>query len=311
MHVFRGSGVALITPFREDKSIDYTMLERLVERQIAGGTDALIVCGTTGEPATLSGEERADVIRCVVQTCAGRIPVIAGCGSNATQQAVTNAKEAQKLGADALLVVTPYYNKATQTGLYEHFKCIANAVELPMLLYNVPSRTGCNLLPETIAGLADACSNIVGVKEASGNISQIAKLAELTYGRLDLYSGNDDQVVPVMSLGGAGVISVLANLVPASVHAMTAAYLNQEAEKALELQLSLLDVARALFMEVNPIPVKAAMRMIGYECGGLRLPLTELEETHKIELYRVLSACNCPELQREMKLQGGLELWSK
>ena len=308
MHVFRGSGVALITPFREDKSIDYPMLERLVERQIAGGTDALIVCGTTGEPATLSGEERADVIRCVVLACAGRIPVIAGCGSNATQQAVANAREAQKLGADALLVVTPYYNKATQSGLCEHFKCIANAVELPMLLYNVPSRTGCNLLPETIAQLAELCDNIVGVKEASGNISQIAKLAELTRGRLDLYSGNDDQVVPVMSLGGAGVISVLANLLPASVHAMTAAYLNQEAGKALELQLSLLNVARALFMEVNPIPIKAAMRMIGYDCGGLRLPLTELEETHKIELYRVLSACNCPELQREMKLQGGSEL---
>lgn len=288
MSVFHGSGVALITPFHEDKSVNYEMLGELADRQLAEQTDAMVVCGTTGEPATMTKEERFHVIRCVAERMEHRIPVIAGTGSNTTEGAVELAKQAQDAGADALLVVTPYYNKATQNGLYEHYRTIAGSTDLPIIMYNVPSRTGCNLLPQTAVRIAEDCKNVVGIKEASGNIAQIARLAGLGKGMLDLYSGNDDQIVPVLSLGGIGVISVLANVVPRQTHQIVAEFLNGNLTKSLELQLKYLKLVEALFCEVNPIPVKAAMKLMGYEVGGLRLPLTELEEKHKSKLQNVL-----------------------
>lgn len=289
MAVFRGAGVALITPFHEDKSVNYDMLETLVERQIAGGTDAIIVCGTTGEPVTMSEEERISVIRCVLECSGHRVPVIAGTGGNVTEQAAEFAGRVSLLGVDGLLVVTPYYNKATQGGLFEHYRAVAAATELPVIMYNVPGRTGCNLLPETAVRIARACPNVVAVKEASGSISQVAKLAALSKGILDIYSGNDDQIVPVLSLGGLGVISVLSNVAPNPVHEMAASYLGGDVQRAAELQLQYLELANALFCEVNPIPVKAAMRMIGYDAGGLRLPLTWLEQCHEKMLRDALA----------------------
>ena len=288
MEVFTGSGVALITPFKEDKQVDFEMLATLIDRQINGHTDAIIVCGTTGEPATLSPEERTKVIDFAVKRVGKRIPVIVGTGANSTECAVENAKEAQHLGADAILVVTPFYNKATHKGLFLHYKMIADAVSLPVILYNVPSRTGCNLLPQTIKDIADSCANIAGVKEASGSISQIADLAKLVGGRVAIYSGNDDQIVPILSLGGKGVISVLANVFPQQTHDMVAAYLAGNTKEALQLQLEYLPFVHALFSEVNPIPVKAAMEEIGYPCGGLRLPLTEIEDVHRKALVEEL-----------------------
>lgn len=290
MTVFRGAGVALITPFYEDKSVNYEMLGTLIERQIAEGTDAIIVCGTTGEPVTMSEEERFAVIRYAVERAANRIPVIAGTGGNATEQAAAFTGKVSELGVDGLLVVTPYYNKATQNGLYEHYRAVASRTKLPLIMYNVPGRTGCNLLPETAVRIAESCPNVVGIKEASGSISQAAKLARLGKGVLDIYSGNDDQIVPILSLGGIGVISVLANVAPKPVHEMVAAYLGGDMQRALELQLTYLELANALFCEVNPIPVKAAMRMIGYDAGGLRLPLTELEPCHEKQLSEALRA---------------------
>lgn len=296
MTVFQGSGVALITPFCEDKSVNYEMLETLLNRQIAGKTDAVIVCGTTGEPATMSAEERAGVIDFTVRTVAHRIPVIAGTGCNSTENTVLASKQAQELGADGLLIVTPYYNKATQKGLYEHYKAVAREVELPVIMYNVPSRTGCNLLPETAAALGRDIPNIAGIKEASGNISQAAKIAKLAGKDLAIYSGNDDQVIPILALGGSGVISVLANVAPEDTHDMVAEYLRGDQKRGLELQLKYLDLIDALFCEVSPIPVKAAMQLIGYEVGGLRLPLTGIEEKHRALLEKRL---------REAGLIGG------
>lgn len=281
MAIFKGAGVAMITPFHEDKSVNYEELGRMLEAQVQGHTDAIIVCGTTGEPVTMSMEERTEVIRFTVEKIAHRIPVIAGTGANCTQTAVELSVKAQELGVDGLLVVTPFYNKATQEGLIEHYKMIAQSVELPIIMYNVPSRTGCNILPETAARLADEVENIVGIKEASGDISQIAKLAARVKGKLDIYSGNDDQVIPILSLGGIGVISVLSNVVPQDAHDMVMEYLNGNTKKALELQLRYLDLIHALFCEVNPIPVKWAANQMGYEAGGLRLPLTELSAAHK------------------------------
>lgn len=294
MAIFKGAGVAMITPFHEDKSVNYEELGRMLEAQVQGHTDAIIVCGTTGEPVTMSMEERTEVIRFTVEKIAHRIPVIAGTGANCTQTAVELSVKAQELGVDGLLVVTPFYNKATQEGLIEHYKMIAQSVELPIIMYNVPSRTGCNILPETAARLADEVENIVGIKEASGDISQIAKLAARVKGKLDIYSGNDDQVIPILSLGGIGVISVLSNVVPQDAHDMVMEYLNGNTKKALELQLRYLDLIHALFCEVNPIPVKWAANQMGYEAGGLRLPLTELSAAHQ-EL-----------LEREMKKAGVL-----
>lgn len=281
MAIFKGAGVAMITPFHEDKSVNYEELGRMLEAQVQGHTDAIIVCGTTGEPVTMSMEERTEVIRFTVEKIAHRIPVIAGTGANCTQTAVELSMKAQELGVDGLLVVTPFYNKATQEGLIEHYKTIAQSVKLPIIMYNVPSRTGCNILPETAARLADEVENIVGIKEASGDISQIAKLAACVKGKLDIYSGNDDQIIPILSLGGIGVISVLSNVVPQDAHDMVMEYLNGNTQKALELQLKYLDLIHALFCEVNPIPVKWAANMMGYQAGGLRLPLTELSAAHK------------------------------
>lgn len=281
MAIFKGVGVAMITPFHEDKSVNYEELGRMLEAQVQGHTDAIIVCGTTGEPVTMSMEERTEVIRFTVEKIAHRIPVIAGTGANCTQTAVELSMKAQELGVDGLLVVTPFYNKATQEGLIEHYKTIAQSVKLPIIMYNVPSRTGCNILPETAARLADEVENIVGIKEASGDISQIAKLAACVKGKLDIYSGNDDQIIPILSLGGIGVISVLSNVVPQDAHDMVMEYLNGNTQKALELQLKYLDLIHALFCEVNPIPVKWAANMMGYQAGGLRLPLTELSAAHK------------------------------
>ncbi len=279
MAVFTGAGVALITPMNEDGTVNYGKLEELVNFQIENGTDAIIICGTTGEAATLSHEEHLDVIRACIEYTRKRIPVIAGTGSNCTETAVYLSKEAEKLGADGLLLATPYYNKATQNGLIAHYTQIANSVEIPIILYNVPSRTGCNMLPQTVVKLAEQVDNIVGIKEASGNISQVAKLMQLSNGKIDLYSGNDDQIVPILSLGGKGVISVLSNVAPRETHDIVAKYLDGDAKGSLELQMRYLPLVDALFSEVNPIPVKKALNLMGMKVGSLRAPLTEMEET--------------------------------
>lgn len=284
MAIFKGAGVALVTPFHEDESVNYEALEELLEMQIAGHTDAIIVCGTTGEPSTMTEEERTAVIKFAVEKVNKRVPVIAGTGGNNTREAVEMSKIAESLGVDGLLVVTPYYNKATQEGLFLHYKAIADAVNIPIIMYNVPGRTGLNLLPETAVRIARECKNVVGIKEASGNIDQITNLAKLGRGVLDIYSGNDDEVVPIMSVGGIGVISVLSNIVPQETHDMVMEYLEGDRTKALDIQLKYLDVIHALFCEVNPIPVKAALNMMGKNAGGLRLPLTEMSEKNKAVL---------------------------
>ena len=284
MAIFKGAGVALVTPFHEDESVNYEALEELVEMQIAGHTDAIIVCGTTGEPSTMTEEERIAVIKFVVDKVNKRVPVIAGTGGNNTREAVVMSKEAEGLGVDGLLVVTPYYNKATQEGLFLHYKAIADAVNIPIIMYNVPPRTGLNLLPETAVRIAKECENVVAVKEASGNIDQVANLAKIGRGVLDIYSGNDDEVVPIMSLGGIGVISVLSNIAPQETHDMVMEYLEGDRSKALDIQLKYLDVIHALFCEVNPIPVKVALNMMGKKAGVMRLPLTEMSEKNKAVL---------------------------
>ena len=280
MAIFKGAGVAIVTPMTADGEVNYEVLGEMLEAQIAGGTDAIIICGTTGESATLSEEEHSAVIRYAIKKVNKRIPVIAGTGSNCTATAIKLSKEAEKDGADGLLLVTPYYNKATQKGLIAHYTAIAKAVSLPIILYNVPSRTGCNLQPETIAALVKNVKNIVGVKEASGNISQIAKVKLLCGDDIDLYSGNDDQVVPILSLGGIGVISVLSNVAPKETHDMVMDYLNGDVEKARQMQLQAIPLIDALFSEVNPIPVKKALNLMGWEAGPLRAPLTEMEASH-------------------------------
>ncbi len=284
MAIFKGAGVALVTPFHEDETVNYEALEALIEMQLDGHTDAIIVCGTTGEPSTMTEEERVSVIKFVIDKVNKRVPVIAGTGCNNTKNAVEMSKKAESLGADGLLVVTPYYNKATQEGLFLHYKAIAEAVSIPIIMYNVPSRTGCNILPETAVRIAKACTNVVAVKEASGNISQVATLASMAKGILDIYSGNDDEIVPILSLGGIGVISVLSNIAPQDTHDIVMEYLEGDREKALELQLKYIDVIHALFCEVNPIPVKAALNLMGKNAGGLRLPLTEISEKNKAVL---------------------------
>ncbi len=289
MSLFQGAGVALITPFHSDKSVNYDEMATLIEYQIAGGTDAIIVCGTTGEPATMTEEERLSVIDYTVRQVKGRIPVIAGSGGNCTRSAVEFSKKAQSLGVDGLLVVTPYYNKATQHGLYEHYKAIADAVESPIIMYNVQSRTGVNLLPDTAAALGREFSNIVAVKEASGNITQVADLIHKSKGYLDVYSGNDDQIIPILSLGGIGVISVLSNIAPRDTHDMVQAYLAGDRDYAVGLQLKYMDLIHALFSEVNPIPVKKALEIMGFRTGDLRLPLTEMEEVHAGSLRKEMS----------------------
>ena len=280
MPLFKGAGVALITPFRQDKSVNYEEMATLIEYQIAGGTDAIIVCGTTGEPATMTEEERLSVIAFAVKQVAGRVPVIAGSGGNCTATAVEFSRKVQELGVSGLLVVTPYYNKATQKGLYEHYKAIAEAVHIPIIMYNVQSRTGVNLLPDTAVALAKEFVNIVAVKEASGNITQVADLIHKGKGYLDVYSGNDDQIVPILALGGIGVISVLSNVAPRDTHDMVMEYLHGNIKRSVDLQLKYMDFIHALFCEVNPIPVKKAMELMGFQTKDLRLPLTEMEEEH-------------------------------
>lgn len=277
MSVFTGAGVALITPMHEDGSVNYDKLAEVIEYQIANHTDSIIICGTTGEAATLSTEEHIEVIKFCIEQVKHRIPVIAGTGSNCTSSAIELSQEAQNVGADALLCVTPYYNKATQAGLVGHFKAVADSVKIPIILYNVPSRTGCNIKPETVAAICKEASNVVGIKEASGDLSQIAMLMSIMDGRLDLYSGNDDQIVPIMSLGGKGVISVLSNVAPRQAHEIAADYLAGDVKSACRKQLEAIELIKALFCEVNPIPVKHAMNLMGMEVGPLRMPLSPME----------------------------------
>ena len=287
MAIFEGAGVALITPMNEDGSVKYNKLEEILEEQIAGGTDCIIACGTTGEASTLTVEEHLDVIKRTIEIVNKRIPVIAGTGSNSTETAVEFSKEAQEYGADGVLVVSPYYNKATQKGLIQHFSAIANAIDIPVVLYNIPGRTGVNIEPETIAYLVNNVPNIVGVKEASGNFSNAVKTLRLCP-EIDMYSGNDDQVVPLMSIGAKGVISVLSNVAPRQTHDMCQAALDGDFVKARKMQIEALDVVENLFTEVNPIPVKAAMNLQGKNVGPLRLPLTQMEKAHEDALAKAM-----------------------
>ncbi|HAT02985.1 MAG TPA: 4-hydroxy-tetrahydrodipicolinate synthase [Oribacterium sp.] len=281
MAIFRGAGVALVTPFNQDGSVNYEKLAELVEEQIKKGTDAIIACGTTGEAATMSEKEHMDVVRFIIKQTAHRIPVIAGTGSNCTETAVELSRDAEQAGAEGVLLVTPYYNKATQNGLIQHFTTIANAISIPCILYNVPSRTGVTLQPETMAYLYKNVNNIVGVKDATGNISMTAKLMTLVDQDFCLYSGNDDEIVPILSLGGSGVISVLSNVAPKETHDLCQKWFDGDVKGALEMQLKTFPLIKALFAEVNPIPVKAALNLQNKNVGSLRLPLTEAEESTK------------------------------
>jgi len=290
MAIFKGAGVAIITPFHEDGSVDYEKFGEIIEFQIQNKTDAIIVCGTTGESSTLTHEEHLEVIRYCIQKVNHRIPVIAGTGSNCTQTAIYLSKEAESVGADGLLLVTPYYNKGTQNGLYQHFKMVADSVKIPVILYNIPGRTGVALTPETIVRLCKDVENIVGVKDATGNISQTAHLMQLADGCLDLYSGEDGIIVPMLSLGGKGVISVLSNVAPVQTHEICSRFFEGDVAGSCELQLKALPLVDALFCEVNPIPVKKAAELMGL-CGGtLRMPLTEMEPEHAARLEKELKA---------------------
>ncbi|MCX4375914.1 MAG: 4-hydroxy-tetrahydrodipicolinate synthase [Lachnospiraceae bacterium] len=289
MSIFTGSGVAIVTPMKPDGAVNYEAFAKNIEFQIANHTDAIIVCGTTGEASTLSHEEHLECIKFCVEQVAGRIPVIAGTGSNCTETAVYLSKEAEQLGADGLLVVTPYYNKATQKGLKEHYSIIAKAVKIPIILYNIPGRTGgVNILPETIVSLCEENPNIVGVKDATDNFIQYAKLMALAKGKVDVYSGNDNQIVPFLSLGAKGVISVLANIAPQQTHDICAKYFAGETAESARLQLEAIELIAALFSEVNPIPVKKAMNLMGMEAGVLRRPLTEMEEANAAKMEKAM-----------------------
>lgn len=290
MSIFTGAGTAIVTPMNADGSINYERFADLIEFQIENGVDAIIVCGTTGESSTMTHEEHLEVIRYCVEKVNKRIPVVAGTGSNCTETAIYLSTEAEKMGVDGLLVVSPYYNKATQNGLYTHFKAIADAVKVPIILYNIQGRTGVNIAPATIVRLCNDCENIVAVKEASGNISQVAKIAALSKGTIDIYSGNDDQIIPIMSLGGKGVISVLSNVAPRQTHEMCEKYLTGDVVAATQMQLEAIDLIDALFCEVNPIPVKMALNLMGMEAGTLRLPLTEMEEANTAKLKAAMEA---------------------
>ncbi|HBP24991.1 MAG TPA: 4-hydroxy-tetrahydrodipicolinate synthase [Oribacterium sp.] len=281
MALFRGAGVALITPFNADGSVNYEKLEELVEEQIAGGTDAIIACGTTGEAATMSEQEHMDVVRFIIKVANHRIPVIAGTGSNCTATAIDLSKQAEAAGAEGVLLVTPYYNKATQGGLIQHYEAIAHAIHIPCILYNVPSRTGVTIQPETMAYLYQNVENIVGVKDATGNISMITKLMSLVDEDFLLYSGDDDQIVPLLSVGASGVISVLSNVAPQETHAICQKWFDGDLKGAREAQFKAYPLIKALFAEVNPIPVKAALNLMGKNVGPLRLPMTEATDSTK------------------------------
>lgn len=284
--IFIGAGVAIVTPMNPDESINFDRLGQIIDNQIENGTDAIVICGTTGESATMTDQEHVDCIEYAVKRVNGRVPVIAGAGSNHTSYAVWMSKEAKRVGADALLHVTPYYNKTSQTGLIRHFNAVADATDLPIILYNVPSRTGVNITPATYRELAKH-PNIVAAKEASGNISQIAQIAQACGDELDLYSGNDDQIVPLLSLGAKGVISVLSNIMPRETHDICRLFFEGKIAESRALQLKLLPLINALFSDVNPIPVKEAMNMMGWECGECRLPLVSMQPQAK-EHLRVL-----------------------
>lgn len=288
MSIFTGAGVAIVTPFNEDESINYDKLDELIDYHCANGTDSIVICGTTGESATMTEEEHAECVRFTIERAKGRIPVIAGTGSNCTRTAIELSKDAAEHGADGLLLVTPYYNKATQTGLIAHYTAVAKEVKTPIIMYSVASRTGCNIEPATVAELVKNVDNIVGVKEASGNISQVAKIMSLTDGNIDLYSGNDDQIVPLLSLGAKGVISVLSNVAPQETHDICAKFFEGDAAGSAALQLKAIPLIEQLFCEVNPIPVKKAMALMGKDCGPLRMPLTELTPEHEKALAQAM-----------------------
>ncbi len=286
--VFKGAGVALVTPFNDNGTTNYDAFARLIDFQIENKTDALIVCGTTGEPSTMPDEEHIEAMRFAIDYTKGRVPVICGTGSNDTAYCAELSKKAEKMGADALLLVTPYYNKCTQKGLKLHYEKVASRVDIPMILYSVKSRTGVNIAPETLYELSKI-ENIVAVKEASGDISQVAKIKALCGDALDIYSGNDDQIVPILSLGGIGVISVLSNVMPEYTHNMVYDYLEGRYSEALSAQLGALDLIGALFSEVNPIPVKTALNLMGFNAGPLRLPLCDMEEKNLEVLKKALA----------------------
>ena len=288
MAIFTGAGVALVTPFHEDGSVNYDKLDELIDYHCENGTDSIIICGTTGESSTLSEEEHMECIKFATERTKKRIPVIAGTGSNATYTTIDMSKEAVEYGADGLLLVTPYYNKATQDGLIAHYKAVAKEAKAPIIMYSVASRTGLNIAPETAATLFKEVDNIVAIKEASGNIGQVARIMNLTDGKIDLYSGNDDQIVPLLSLGGVGVISVLSNVAPKYTHDICAKYFAGDVKEACEMQLRAIPLIDQLFCEVNPIPVKKAFNLMGMDCGGLRMPLTEISPAHEKSLAQAM-----------------------
>ena len=289
MSIFTGAGVAIVTPFNEDESINYDKLDQLIDYHCNNGTDSIIICGTTGESATMSEKEHMECVKFAIERTKGRLPIIAGTGSNCTRTAIDMSKEAASYGADGLLVVTPYYNKATQEGLVGHYTAVAKEAKAPIIMYSVASRTGCNIEPATAARLIKEVDNIVGIKEASGNSSQVAKIMHLTDGKTDLYSGNDDQIVPILSLGGKGVISVLSNVAPQETHDICAKFFEGDVKGSLELQLKAIPLIEQLFCEVNPIPVKKAMKLMGMDCGPLRMPLTELTPQHEESLAKAMT----------------------
>ena len=289
MAIFKGAGVAIVTPMKDNLEVNYDKLDEILEEQIAGKTDSIVICGTTGESATLSEEEHLEAIRFTIERVNHRIPVVAGTGSNCTQTAIQMSKEAEEAGADGVLLVTPYYNKATQNGLIAHYTAIANEIKIPAILYNVPSRTGCALQPKTIAHLVKNVENIVGVKEASGDISHVAQVMNLCDGQIDLYSGNDDQVLPILSLGGLGVISVLSNVAPKNTHDMVMKFMEGDLAGAARLQLEAVPLINALFCEVNPIPVKTALNLMGWKVGPTRMPLCEMEPENEERLKKALA----------------------
>ncbi len=288
MAIFTGAGVAIVTPMKDNEEVNYDKLEELIEEQIAGGTDAIVIVGTTGEGSTLTMEEHSKCIKAAVEFTKKRIPVVAGTGSNCTKTAIQLTEEAESFGADAALVVTPYYNKATQEGLIRHYSMIADSTKMPLILYNVPGRTGTNIQPQTVATLTKTKSNIVGIKDATGNLAQIAETMRLCDGNLELYSGEDGLVVPILSLGGIGVISVVSNIAPKQTHNMVLDYLTGDTKKALDAQLKVLPLVDALFCEVNPIPVKKAMNLMGKNVGPLRAPLCEMQPENAARLEKAM-----------------------
>lgn len=294
MAIFTGSGVALVTPFLADQSVDYEGLDRLLEYHVSHATDSIIICGTTGESSTLSEEEHMDVIKFAVERVKGRIPVIAGTGSNSTKTTIDMSKEAAECGADGLLIVTPYYNKTTQEGLVQHYASVAKEAKAPIIMYNVGSRTGLNIEAATAARIFREVDNVVGIKEASGNISQVAKVMQLTDGKIDLYSGNDDQIVPLLSLGAKGVISVLANVAPDETHDICEKFFAGDVQGSLALQLRALPLISQLFCEVNPIPVKKAVELMGLPSGGLRMPLIDISKENEAKLAQAMKEFGIP-----------------